>query len=85
MLVHVVKAVRFTVSGELLRQVMHMPETSRFVGASVPVGWSGYDDVEFVVSDDDIPEAVEPHETDPTCTRITAVPERIVWDWNVKP
>lgn len=78
------RAARFAVTPELLREALHMPPGSRIIEASV-TGSGAYDLIEFVAVDDDtLPEADEPQQADPTITRIEGVPERFVWKWNAK-
>lgn len=69
------RAARFKMSVDLLRDLMHLPPNASIVGAST----NGVDPwVTFVVDDPSLPEAEEPHESLPTCTR-----KEIVWSWNV--
>jgi len=72
-----VRAASFKVSGELLRQALHMPETAEFVQASV--GEFGH--VDFVVTDPSLPEATVPHRTEPMVTRLEGDETR--WDWGL--
>jgi hypothetical protein len=81
------RAVRFTVHGALLREMMHMPDTARFVDASIVDRWQPGDVLEFVVVDDAIPQADGPHETDPVLTNVydeDGTVKDVLWDWNVK-
>lgn len=74
-----VRAVRFKVSGEMLRDVLHMPATARFLRAAAST--RDDDTVEFVVEDPDIPESDTVWDTVPTVTHIRD--GAFVWDWNV--
>ena len=68
------RAARFHVSTELLRDVLQMPPASRIIGAHLD---SSQRSVVFVVDDPSLPEAEQPHDVTPTVTRVT-------WDWNVR-
>lgn len=78
------RAVRFKITGNLLREALHLPESSLFVEASIRTDWATYSDIiEFTVTDGSIPEADEPHDADPIIRRIAAIPEQVIWDWNL--
>jgi len=77
------RAVRFKVSGTLLREALHMPATAHFAGATVGDFYRYPDTVEFVVVDDAIPQADELREVEPTVTKVEAVPEKYLWNWNI--
>ena len=69
------RAARFQVSDELLREALHMPAGTRIIGASCdPAAGT----VSFVVDDPQLPEADEPHDAAPVVTA-----EVLIWDWGV--
>ena len=77
-------------AGELLRQVLHMPEESRIVAARMERSLIGEGVIEFVVEDPALPEADTPHEVTPTVTHhYPELPNRLLapdsteWHWNV--
>lgn len=72
------RSARFQVSGDLLREVLHLPPLTRFIAASVDPA-NRWDLVTFVVEDPELPDADEPHDTNPTITRVEHV-----WDWNIE-
>lgn len=71
------RAARFTVSIELLAQLLHLPPAARITGAGFDKNGRG---VELIVDDPALPEADWPHATVPVVTD-----ERYVWDWGVEP
>lgn len=70
------RAARFHVAGELLRQLLHMPDTACFVEARV----KNVDVVEFVCFDESLPESTRPHEAIPTVRRDG---DEYTWDWGL--
>lgn len=78
------RAVRFKITGNLLREALHLPESSLFVDAAMAADWINRPDtIEFTVVDESIPEAEWPHDADPIIQRIAAIPEQVIWDWNL--
>lgn len=79
------RAARFSISGELLREVLHIPKTAFFTSASVNEMVNA-DVVTFVVHDPGFPEAAEPHESSPSVTvREMWLDRRVDWHWNIPP
>lgn len=70
---------KFEVSEELLREALHMPETSTIINVRMEHldhgSW-----IVIIADDPDLPEAAHPHECGPTVTRRG---ETLTWDWNV--
>lgn len=70
------RAARFDVSGELLASVLHLPSSASVIGARMsprdPLA------VELIVDDPILPEADEPHVSQPILTK-----ESVKWDWNL--
>jgi hypothetical protein len=71
-----VRAARFTVSAELLAEVLNMPKGSTIIGAAFM--HSGHGGIELVVDHPDMPESTAPTECLPTL-------KRIEWDWGLPP
>lgn len=71
------RAARFKISEELLAQLLKLPPAARVIGATYD--WPTLS-VEFVVDDPSLPEADQPHRSEPIITA-----ERHHWDWNVQP
>lgn len=77
------KAARFTVAGDLLRQILHMPDTAVFVDARRNWMPGLGDSIEFTVVDDTLADTDDPAEAQPSVTTIAAIPERYEWHWNL--
>lgn len=69
------RAARFQVAGELLRELLHMPDTACFVDARVSV-----DVVEFVCIDETLPVSMWPHDATPT---VRQDGDKYTWDWGL--
>lgn len=72
------RAARFQVAGELLRQLLHMPDTASFAAAQV----TSFDPsiVEFVCFDESLPESPRPHDAMPT---VSQDGDEYTWDWGL--
>jgi hypothetical protein len=68
------RAARFTVSSELLAELLNMPKGSTIIGAAFM--HSGHGGIELVVDHPDLPESTAPTECLPTL-------KRIEWDWGL--
>lgn len=73
------KRARIRISGELLRDVLRLPERCRVVGSEL----SG-DDPVFVVESDDLPERAEVATATPTFKLERYHPEVRFVDWGIK-
>lgn len=71
------RAARFTMAGEVLRQALHMPDGAQVIYAHVD---PDDDTIQLTVADPALPEAIGPHDCEPTVTRTQ---DAAVWAWNV--
>lgn len=70
------RTARFTMSLDLLRDLLRMPVLSEIVEARVDLGSRT---IEFVAFDPALEPASSPHEADPTITE-----HRYEWKWNLR-
>jgi hypothetical protein len=70
-----VRAARFSVSWEVIRDALHMPATCSLLWAKEDAQGR----LKLVVGDPALPEAEEPHESNPTITRIEHA-----WEWGIE-
>jgi hypothetical protein len=73
-----VRAARFDVAEELLRELLHLPARARIVGVSFRYVDSEHKALTFIVDDPALPEADFPHDCSPTVTHA------LQWQWNIK-
>lgn len=88
------RAIRFSCSTELLRDMLHMPPTSQIVGAEMDSrGSFNPHSVSFTVWDSELPDVETPPEVTPTITAVHEVrqaagsakgADEFVWDWGIK-
>jgi hypothetical protein len=73
------KAALVEVSGEFLRELLHMPEGARIIGVGAVD--ESRETVTLIVEHDDLPDAELPHEANPT---VTHTREAFTWHWNIE-
>lgn len=76
---------RFRMSQELLRDALHLPESTTVLSIAIdPV--SPQTTLLVLVDDIAFPDAPIPHEVDPTLTRQQfGDHEHVLWNWNLNP